>query len=51
MPLKYAYDIPNNVCNRNQSKKDFKIHPIRLTDPDHNYILEEIERREKLSTE
>ena len=43
--VKYVQDIQIHVCKRNQSKKALKIHPICLTESDHNYILEEIQHR------
>ena len=41
--------IPTSVCTRTQAKKSISRKPICLTDSDHDYILEEIGRREKLS--
>ena len=38
------HDIPKTVCNSKQAKKSTSIHPICLTDSDHDYILEEIGR-------
>ena len=40
-------DIPKNFCNMIQAKKSIQRHPICITDADYNYILDEIERREK----
>ena len=45
----YLKDIPKNVCNRIQEKKVIQIHTICMTDDDYDYILDKIERREKLS--
>ena len=39
--------ITRSVCSRNQSKKSLQRHTISLTDYNHDYILEEIERRDK----
>ena len=43
----YVQDISNNLCNRIQAKKSIQRHPIIMTDADYDYILDEIERREK----
>ena len=43
----YVQDIPKNLCNRIQSNKSIQIHPIIMTDTDYDYILDEIECREK----
>ena len=45
--VKDIRDIPKNICNRNNKKQDLRKHPICLTESDHDYILEEIEHREK----
>ena len=42
-------DIPKTVYNRIQAKKTIQRHPIGMTDANYDYILDEIERREKLS--
>ena len=39
--------IPTSVCTRTQAKQSTPRQPIRLTDSDYDYILEEICRREK----
>ena len=39
--------IPTSICSRTQGKKAISRQPICLTDADYNYILEEIDRREK----
>ena len=44
----YVQDIPKIVCNR-IIEKPIQRNPISMTDPDYDYILDEIERREKLS--
>ena len=45
--IRYVQDIPKNVCNRIQAKKSIQRHPICMTDADYDYILDEIELREK----
>ena len=45
--IRYVQDIPKNIFSRNQAKKSIQIHPIIMTDADYDYILNEIERREK----
>ena len=40
--------IPRSVCSRKQAKKAISIQPICLTDADYDYILEEIDRRDKI---
>ena len=37
--------IPNNLCNRNQSRKALQRRSIRITDSDHDFIIDEIKRR------
>ena len=51
MAVKDVHDIPTNICNINQAKQDLQIHPIRVTESDYYYIIEEIERREKIKYE
>ena len=46
--IRYVQDITKNICNRVQAKKSIHRHPISMTDADYDYILDEIERREKL---
>ena len=46
--IRYFQDIPKNLCNGIQAKKDIQIHPIIMNDADYDYILNEIERSEKL---
>ena len=48
MALKYFHNIVISFSNRNQTKKSLQRHPICINDSDHDYIIEEIERREKL---
>ena len=38
-----SHGILKSVCNRKQVKKSISRHPIRLTDSDYHYILEEID--------
>ena len=47
--IRYVQDTPKNLCSRNKAKKSIQRHPIIITDADYDYILDEIERREKLS--
>ena len=47
--IQYVQDIPKNICNRIQSKTSIERHPTGMTDADSDYILDEIECREKLS--
>ena len=47
MVLKYVHDITRNNCNRNQEKQDLLRQLKCLTDSDHDYILEEVEHRDK----
>ena len=46
--VKDVNDIPKSICNINHAKQDLRKHPICLTKSYHEYILEEIEYREKL---
>ena len=45
--ITYIQYIPNTFLNRIQEKKLIQRHPICMTDPDYDYILDEIEHREK----
>ena len=45
--ITYFHLIPTSICSRTQAKKSISRQPICLTDADYNYILEEIDRREK----
>ena len=47
--IRYFQDIPKNVCNSIQAKKVIQIHTICMTDANYEYIVDKIERREKLS--
>ena len=44
----YVQDIPTKLCSINSAKKAIKRHPINMTDADYDYILDEIERRQKI---
>ena len=46
--IRYVQDIPKNLCNMIQAKKSIQRHPIIMTDSDYDYILDEIEHREKI---
>ena len=45
------HDIPKSVCNRTQAKNFISRNPIWLTDSDYDYILEEIDRLDKIEFE
>ena len=47
--IRYVQDIPKKICSRNVAKEAIQRNPIIMTDADYDYILDEIERREKLS--
>ena len=47
--IRYVQYVTKNVCNRIQAKKSIQRHPINMNDDDYDYILDEIERREKIS--
>ena len=38
--VKYVYDIPKIICNRNHAKQALQKHHIFLTDSDHDYTPE-----------
>ena len=44
----YVQDIPNEICGRNKEKKSIQRHTLIMSDADYDYILDEIERREKI---
>ena len=46
--VKYVHAILRSFCKRNQSKQDLQRHLTRPTESDHNYILDEIGRRDKI---
>ena len=39
---------PNSVCNRNHAHKSLQRHHICLTDSGHDFILDEIQRRDNI---
>ena len=45
------HEITKSVCTRTQAKKDISRQLIYLTDSDHDYILEEIIRQDKIEFE
>ena len=47
--IRYVKDILKKLCGVNEAKKVIQRHPIIMTDADYDYILDEIECREKLS--
>ena len=47
----YVQDIPKKICARSKAKKSIQRHPIIMTDADYDYIMDEIERREKIEFE
>ena len=40
-----AKQITKSVCNRNQASRDLQRRHIKITDSDHDFILDEIKRR------
>ena len=51
MAVKYIDDINTSVSNRNQQKKALKLHPICLTESDHDYIVDKFLHRDKIEYE
>ena len=49
--IRYVQDIPKNICNMIQAKQAIQKHSIIMTDADYDYILDEIESREKIEFE
>ena len=49
--VKYVHYVPKSIHNINNTKIDLQKHPICLTDSDHDYILGEIEHRNKIELE
>ena len=45
--IMYGQDTPKNLCNKIQAEKSLQRHPIIMTDADYDYILDEIEHRER----
>ena len=48
MVVKDVQGIHRLICNINQERHDLQRHPICLTDSYHDYILDEILRRDKI---
>ena len=46
---RYVHDTPTDICNRIEAKKAIQRHSISMTYADYDYILDEIERREKIN--
>ena len=44
----YVQDTPKNLCRNIQAEKPIQRNPIIMTDADYDYILDEIESREKI---
>ena len=49
--ITYFHAIPTSVCSRTQAKKAISRQPICLSDYDYDYILEEIDQRDKIEFE
>ena len=49
--VKCVHRIPTSICNRNNAKQALQKYPYCLTESDHDCILEEIERRDKIELE
>ena len=49
--IKEFYLIPTSICSRTQAKKSISRQPICLTDAEYDYILEEIDQRDKIEFE
>ena len=48
MAVTEVKNIQKSVCNRNQSREDFKSHYICLTKCDHTFNLDEIKFRDTI---
>ena len=46
--IRYVQYTPKKLCGSNKEEKEIQINPIIMTDAYYDYILDEIERREKL---
>ena len=46
-----VYDVSKSVCNRNNTKQALPKHPISPPDSDNDYILGEIEHRDRIELE
>ena len=49
--IRYAQEIPKNICNSIQAKKSIQRRHISMTDADYDYILDEIEFSGKIEFE
>ena len=49
--IRYVQDIPKNICSKIKARKAIQSYPIIITDDDYDYILDEIERFEKIELE
>ena len=45
------HEISTSICSRTQEKKTISRQPICLSDADYNYILEDIDQRDKIEFE
>ena len=46
--IKYVSDISRSLYNKKQARKDVQGYPIFISDADHDYNCDEIERRDKI---
>ena len=49
--IRYVQDIPKKLCGSSEAKKSIQRHTIITTDVDYDYILNGIERCEKIEFE
>ena len=49
--IRYVRDILKKLFGRSKAKKSIQRHQIIVTGADYDYIMDEIERREKMSLE
>ena len=49
--IRYVQDIPKNIFIRIQAKKFIQRHPSIMNDADYDYVLDEIDRCEKIEFE
>ena len=49
--ITYFHAIPTSICSRTQAKKAISRQPICFSDSDYDYILEEIDQRDKIEFE
>ena len=45
------HEIPRSICSRTQEKESISRQPICLSDYEYDYILEEIDQRDKIEFE